>query len=107
MMKYAANAADVISSHYLILGLSHVLAEGNDQRQNFWQPPLLEVGGQFIQRGSSRDGASQRDLLVVAQVGIVGFINENELLVGGGDNDLIPILAAHHDDGREFKEHPD
>src|ERR1035437_10912655 len=49
MMKYAA---DVISAHYVISGLSRVLAEGNDQRQNFWQPPLLEVGGQFIQRGS-------------------------------------------------------
>ena len=106
-MKYAANAADVISSHYLILGLSHVLAEGNDQRQNFGQPPLLEVGGQFIQRGSSRDGVCQRDPLVVARVGIVGFVNENELLVGGSDNDLVPIFAAHHGEGREFKEHGD
>src|ERR1035441_6231891 len=96
MMKYAANTADMISSHYIILGLSHVPAEGNDQRQNFRQPPLLEVGVQFIQRGSRRDGVCQWDPLVVARVGIVGFINENELLVGGGDNDLLPILAAHH-----------
>src|ERR1035438_4458948 len=107
MMKYAADTADMISSHYLISGLSRVLAEGNDQWQNFRQPPLQEVSGQFIQRGSRRDGVCQRDPLVVARVGIVGLINENELLVGGGDNDLLPILAAHHDDGREFKEHPD
>src|ERR1035437_7743810 len=101
MMKYAANTADMISSHYLILGLSHVPAEGNDQRQKLRQPPLLEVGGQFIQRGTRRDGVCQRDPLVVARVGIVGLINENELLVGGGDNDLLPILEIGRASCRE------
>ena len=34
-MKYAANAADVISSHYLILGLSHVLGNGATSTSHF------------------------------------------------------------------------